>query len=67
MSLVKVFVYVDESTKESIGEVAHRLKMSESNLMRSLALPHVRALRKALEQGADPKEVKRKLAERVTA
>ena len=64
MSLQKIFVYVDSDTKDLINEVAHRLRMSESNLMRTVALPTVRTLAKALESGAKPEDLRKKLMER---
>ena len=64
MSLQKIFVYVDSDTKDLVNEVAHRLKMSESNLMRTLALPMIRTLAKALESGAKPEDLRKKLMER---
>jgi len=38
--------------------------MSESNLMRTLALPTIRTLAKALESGAKPEDLRKKLMER---
>lgn len=64
MSLQKVFVYVDSDTKDLVNEVAHRLRMSESNLMRTLALPTIHTLAKALESGAKPEDLRKKLMER---
>jgi len=64
MSLQKIFVYVDSDTKDLVNEVAHRLRMSESNLMRTAALPTIRTLAKALEAGAKPEDLRKKLMER---
>lgn len=67
MSMPQVFMYVTEEQKELVSDVAHKLKTSESRLVKALALPQVHAIARALENGAKPSDVKKKISEKLEA
>ena len=57
----QVIVYMGDDEKTHIREVSMRLGVSHSGLVRALSMPTIRKLRRALEQGADPVQLKKRL------
>ena len=57
----QVIVYMGDNEKERIKEVAYRLGMSQSALIRALTFPQIRKIHKVLQAGADPGQLKAKL------
>jgi len=57
----QIIVYMGDNEKERVREVAYRLGMSQSALIRALAFPQIRKLHKVLQAGADPGQLKKKL------
>lgn len=61
MTPPRVWVYLRPKEKQTVADVAHALRMSESALVKQLAMPKVAAVQKALEQGMDAEKVKQKV------